>query len=89
MARCCTAAVARAPRSGWVGNGDSHWSLQRGKKTDVELADRRTDVSSTFLGDNEVNVGLTRCGGEGGWPRAAGVNGRQGWHGGTGEATGG
>lgn len=56
---------------------------------DVESADRRTDVSSTFLGDDEVNVGLTRCGGEGGWPRAAGVNGRQGWHGGTGEATGG
>lgn len=42
MARYCTAVVAMALRSGSVGNGDSHWSLQRKKKMDVESTDRRT-----------------------------------------------
>lgn len=41
------------------------------------------------MGNKEINVALTGCGGEGGWPGTAGVDGRQGWHGGTGEATGG
>lgn len=89
MARCCTAAVAMALRSGSVENGDSHWSLQRKKWMWSQQMERRTDISSTFLRNKELNGALTRCGGEGGWPRAAGVNRRQGWHGGTGEATGG
>lgn len=46
-------------------------------------------MRATFMRNKEINVALTGCGGEGGWPRAAGVDGRQGWHGGTGEATGG
>lgn len=51
--------------------------------------ERRADMRATFMRNKEINVALTGCGGEGGWPRAAGVDGRQGWHGGTGEATGG
>lgn len=59
---------------------------------DVESTDRKTagrTVISTFLRNKELTVALTCCGGEGGWPRATRVNRRQGWHGGTGEATGG
>lgn len=89
MARCCTAAVAKALRSGSVGNGDSHWSLHRKKWMWTKPIERQLDISSTFIRNKELKVALTCCSRERGWPRAAGVNRRQGWHGGTGEATGG
>lgn len=89
MARCCTAVVAKALRSGWEGNGDSHWSLQRKKIMWTRPIEGQLDISSTFMRNKELKVALTCCGGERGWPRAAGVNRRQGRHGGTGKATGG
>lgn len=66
-----------------------HFKQQK-RNMDVDsYGERRPDMSSTFMRNKEIKVALTGCGGEGGWPRAAGVDGRQGWHGGTGEATGG
>lgn len=46
MARCCTAAVVMALRSGSVGNGDSHWSLQRKKWMWTQQIERRLDISA-------------------------------------------